>query len=151
MIMENGKDDAPATPIQENVGSRSAQHPSSFAGYGNNSADGKIIEAPPLCDAMLEDHAFIKEDLPKAAILTLTGQFVTVVIMRTPYSRVQLRVQVCEYLSYLSDLLILYCYVSFHSLTSPDIFCSDSCIDISCTALSFQQDYNFCCEFFHFL
>jgi hypothetical protein len=47
-----------------------------------------------ICPAILEDQAFIREDLPKAAILTLTHQFITVVIMRTPYSRVQLRVQV---------------------------------------------------------
>ena len=50
--------------------------------------------APAICSAILDDHAFIREDLPKAAILTLTAQFVTVVIMRTPYSRVQLRIQV---------------------------------------------------------
>jgi hypothetical protein len=95
----NGNDDASAASVQENVSSRSAQQPSLFAVYGNNAADGNLPEAPPLCDAILEDHAFIKEDLPKAAILTLTGQFVTVVIMRTPYSRVQLRVQVSEYVS----------------------------------------------------
>jgi hypothetical protein len=98
-MSENGNDDAPAASSQENVPSRSAPYPSPFAGYVSNASDGKILEAPPLCDAMLEDHAFIKEDLPKAAILTLTGQFVTVVIMRTPYSRVQLRVQVSEYVS----------------------------------------------------
>ena len=73
-----------------NVLGMSSQQQSSFSGYGNHS-DG---EAPVICSAILEDHAFIREDLPKAAILTLTGQFVTVVIMRTPYSRVQLRVQV---------------------------------------------------------
>ena len=67
---------------------------SSFSEYGNSSTAGKAAEAPALCHAILEDHAFIREDLPKAAILTLTGQFVTVVVMRTPYSRVQLRIQV---------------------------------------------------------
>jgi hypothetical protein len=76
------------------VANTSTQQYSSFAGYGNNSSSQTAAEAPTLCAAILEDHAFIKEDLPKAAILTLTGQFVTVVIMRTPYSRVQLRVQV---------------------------------------------------------
>lgn len=99
MISDSSIDVAPAAPVEENASSRPVQHPSAFAGYGNNSTNGNIIEAPPLCAAMLEDHAFIKEDLPKAAILTLTGQFVTVVIMRTPYSRVQLRVQVSEYVS----------------------------------------------------
>jgi hypothetical protein len=99
MMSGNGNDDASAASVQENVSSRSAQQPSLFAGYGDNAADRNILEAPPLCDAILEDHAFIKEDLPKAAILTLTGQFVTVVIMRTPYSRVQLRVQVSENVS----------------------------------------------------
>ena len=58
----------------------------------SNHIDGGV--APAICPAILEDHAFIREDLPKAAILTLTAQFVTVVIMRTPYSRVQLRIQV---------------------------------------------------------
>jgi hypothetical protein len=61
-----------------------------------SSADNKLepTNNAPICPAILEDHAFIKEDLPKAAILTLTQQFVTVIIMRTPYSRVQLRIQV---------------------------------------------------------
>jgi hypothetical protein len=60
------------------------------------SADNKLepTNNASICPAILEDHAFIKEDLPKAAILTLTQQFVTVIIMRTPYSRVQLRIQV---------------------------------------------------------
>ena len=99
MLSKDGDDNRPAAYSEENVPSRSAQHLSPFAGYGNNSTDGKLAETPPLCDAMLADHAFIKDDLPKAAILTLTGQFVTVVIMRTPYSRVQLRVQVSDSVS----------------------------------------------------
>lgn len=89
------------------VANTSTQQYSSFAGYGNNSSSQTAAEAPSLCAAILEDHAFIKEDLPKAAILTLTGQFVTVVIMRTPYSRVQLRVQVgCLSLNALFNTLL---------------------------------------------
>jgi hypothetical protein len=62
----------------------------------NAMADNKMesMNSASMCSAIAEDHAFIKEDLPKAAILTLTQQFVTVIIMRTPYSRVQLRIQV---------------------------------------------------------
>jgi hypothetical protein len=62
----------------------------------NAIADNKTesMNSASVCPAIIEDHAFIKEDLPKAAILTLTQQFVTVIIMRTPYSRVQLRIQV---------------------------------------------------------
>ena len=39
-----------------------------------------------------EDAAFVREFVPKAAILSLTALNVTVLIIRTPYSRVQLRV-----------------------------------------------------------
>ena len=40
-----------------------------------------------------EDHAFIREFVPPAAILTLTSQFVACVLIRTPYSRIQVRIQ----------------------------------------------------------
>lgn len=40
-----------------------------------------------------EDHNFIREFVPEAGIMTLTHEFVTVVIIRTQYARVQLRVQ----------------------------------------------------------
>ena len=86
-----GSDSLPTRDAEKCDGSKRI---SSFSEYGNSSAAGKSGEAPALCQAILEDHAFIREDLPKAAILTLTGQFVTVVVMRTPYSRVQLRIQV---------------------------------------------------------
>ncbi len=43
--------------------------------------------------AIEEDHAFIKEFVPAAGILTLTNEYVTVVIIRTQYARVQLRIQ----------------------------------------------------------
>ena len=43
--------------------------------------------------AIQEDHEFVNEFLTPAAVVTLTKEFVTVVIMRTPYSRVQLRIQ----------------------------------------------------------
>jgi hypothetical protein len=58
-----------------------------------NSSEEEIISAPALSPFIAEDHEFIKEYLPKAAIITLTKDFITVVIIRTPYSRVQLRVQ----------------------------------------------------------
>jgi hypothetical protein len=92
-MSSSDSDSNKVTPTPAVVNTSTQQY-SSFAGYGNNSSSQTAAEAPTLCAAILEDHAFIKEDLPKAAILTLTGQFVTVVIMRTPYSRVQLRVQV---------------------------------------------------------
>lgn len=40
-----------------------------------------------------EDHDFVNEFCTPAAIVTLTKEYVTVVIMRTAYSRVQLRIQ----------------------------------------------------------
>lgn len=79
-----------SVPTSKSVLGVSSLQQTSFSGYGNHK-DGDVSA---ICPAILVDHAFIREDLPKAAILTLTGQFVTVVIMRTPYSRVQLRIQV---------------------------------------------------------
>lgn len=112
-MSSSGNDSKQVTPVSI-VANTSSQQYSSFAAYGNNSGSQTAAEAPSLCAAILEDHAFIKQDLPKAAILTLTGQFVTVVIMRTPYSRVQLRVQVgCLLLdAHFSTLH----FSSFHSL-----------------------------------
>ena len=43
--------------------------------------------------AVEEDHAFIREFVPTAGILTLTNEYITVVIIRTQYARVQLRIQ----------------------------------------------------------
>lgn len=112
-MSSSGNDSKQVTPVSH-IPNTSSQQYSSFAAYGNNSGSQTAAEAPSLCAAIVEDHAFIKQDLPKAAILTLTGQFVTVVIMRTPYSRVQLRVQVGRLLldAHLSTLH----FSSFHSL-----------------------------------
>jgi len=57
-----------------------------------------VTEEEERCDvivnkAIQSDHIFIRETLPPAAVLTLTKEYVTVVIMRTAYSRVQLRIQ----------------------------------------------------------
>ena len=114
-MSSSGIDSKPLIPASQVV-STPTQHYSSFAGYGNNSSSQTAAEAPSLCAAILEDHLFIKEDLPKAAILTLTGQFVTVVIMRTPYSRVQLRVQV-------GHLSLVACFpsLSFNCLLSLSV------------------------------
>lgn len=49
-------------------------------------------EVKEVKDCIKEDHAFIKEFVPEAAIIALSEDYVTVVIMRTPYARVQLRV-----------------------------------------------------------
>lgn len=46
--------------------------------------------------AILEDAAFVRANLPDAAILTLTYEFVSVTVMRTPYARIQLRIQYTE-------------------------------------------------------
>lgn len=46
--------------------------------------------------AIREDHAFIKEYLTPAAVITLSKEFVTLVIIRTQYARVQLRVRYTE-------------------------------------------------------
>lgn len=52
------------------------------------------FEAPDIAAATVEeDHAFIREFVPVAGILTLTNEYVTVVIIRTQYARVQLRIQ----------------------------------------------------------
>ncbi|RYG63420.1 hypothetical protein EON64_15985, partial [archaeon] len=42
-------------------------------------------------DAILEDMQFVERCLPDAAIVTLTKEYITVLIIRTPYSRIQLR------------------------------------------------------------
>ncbi len=47
-------------------------------------------------DAIAVDHRFVKDFLTPAAVQTLTKEYITVVIMRTPYSRVQLRVHFLE-------------------------------------------------------
>lgn len=44
-------------------------------------------------DAIKEDHQFIRDFVPEAAILSLTNEYVTVVIIRTQYSKVQLRIK----------------------------------------------------------
>lgn len=52
--------------------------------------------SPEAKSIILQDHEFIKQTVPSAAILTLTTAFITVVIMRTPYSRIQLRILYVE-------------------------------------------------------
>lgn len=49
--------------------------------------------SPSVNEAILEDHAFINEFLPSASIETLSDSIVTVIIMRTVYAKIQLRVQ----------------------------------------------------------
>ena len=67
---------------------------SSFAVAEDKPAGVESAEIPSSTPPEIQiDHEFIKEDVPKAAILTLTNTFVTVTIVRTPYARVQLRVQ----------------------------------------------------------
>jgi len=44
--------------------------------------------------AVSADKAFFTGCLPPAAILTLTREYVTVLIIRTAYAKVQLRLQV---------------------------------------------------------
>ena len=46
--------------------------------------------------AVRADHDFIRANLPEAAIISLTSQFLTMVLMRTAYSRVQLRILVTD-------------------------------------------------------
>ena len=53
----------------------------------------KKIEISPVLE---KDHEFIKTNLPEAAIVSLTHQFLTMILMRTAYSRVQLRIQIPE-------------------------------------------------------
>ena len=53
----------------------------------------KKIEISPILE---KDHEFIKTNLPEAAIVSLTHQFLTMILMRTAYSRVQLRIQIPE-------------------------------------------------------
>jgi hypothetical protein len=53
-------------------------------------------QQPVLPEAIVEDHLYVTDCLPPAAILTLTKEYVTVIIMRTAYARVQLRVQYPE-------------------------------------------------------
>jgi hypothetical protein len=60
--------------------------------------DSKVVSSEDilkdeLIAAIIDDHEFIRNNVSKPAILTLTKEFVAVVIMRTAYSRVQMRVQ----------------------------------------------------------
>jgi hypothetical protein len=46
--------------------------------------------------AIQEDHEFIKDYLAPAAVLTLSKEFITLLIIRTQYSRVQLKIRFTE-------------------------------------------------------
>ena len=67
--------------------------------FSVNDAEAAIAEGlkkMELSPELQEDHNFIMESLPEAAIVSLTQQFLTMIIMRTAYSRVQLRIQIPE-------------------------------------------------------
>lgn len=53
----------------------------------------KILNSGIINSAICADHLFVKENVSKEAIFTLTKDFITVTIIRTPYARVQLRIQ----------------------------------------------------------
>lgn len=50
------------------------------------------VEEPTINPFVKEDLAFVEGCLPPAAIQTLTAECLTVIIIRTPYARIQLRV-----------------------------------------------------------
>lgn len=52
-----------------------------------------LLKSEVVNSAISEDHAYVRENIASAAILTLTQEYVAVVIIRTPYSRIQLRIQ----------------------------------------------------------
>ena len=54
------------------------------------------MAAQKCSEAIQQDHKFVVENLPPSAIITLSDVYVCVVVMRTPYARVQLRVQYVE-------------------------------------------------------
>lgn len=60
------------------------------------SSEDKAEEVPktevPINPFVKEDHAFVEGCLPPAAIQTITADCLTVIIIRTPYARIQLRV-----------------------------------------------------------
>lgn len=68
-----------------------AEKPAEDTKNGEQEASDQPISDKTL--AIDEDHAFVEDCLPPAAIFTQTYDFVTVLIIRTAYARVQLRVQ----------------------------------------------------------
>ena len=67
--------------------------------FSENTVESVVIEGlkkMELSQAVQEDHKMITAALPEAAIVSLTSQFLTMVLMRTAYSRVQLRIQIPE-------------------------------------------------------
>jgi hypothetical protein len=59
-------------------------------------SDSKTNTVEKVNNCIVEDHSFVRNFLTPAAVQTLTNEYVTVVIMRTSYSRVQLRVHYLE-------------------------------------------------------
>lgn len=47
--------------------------------------------------AILIDQKYIKDEVSSAAIVTLTNDFITVIIIRTVYAKIQLRIQYTGY------------------------------------------------------
>ena len=69
---------------------------SEFSGSTVESVVIEGLKKMELSQAVQEDHKMITAALPEAAIVSLTSQFLTMVLMRTAYSRVQLRIQIPE-------------------------------------------------------
>ena len=69
---------------------------SEFSASAAEAAITEGLKKMELSPALQEDHNFIMANLPEAAIVSLTPQFLTMILMRTAYSRVQLRIQIPE-------------------------------------------------------
>jgi hypothetical protein len=95
---ENGEgEEQLASPVQEDAAVSEADSVIAESNAGIPPTPSPCIEldsgTEPLNPTIAEDHAFIREFVPPAAILTLTREYVTVTIIRTAYSRIQLKIQ----------------------------------------------------------
>lgn len=89
--------------------------------------------SPEKLQAIEEDHAFIEEFLPPAAIVTLNKDFVTVVIIRTAYSRVQLRIQyTTQYPSEIPIIELSSSTLPMPLLRNKEKECADKARDLLC-------------------
>lgn len=96
--------DSNASPSHEN---------SELTDWTEDAAQGGNVELATLRNsAIADDHNFIKEYIPSAALVTLSKEFITLVIIRTQYARVTFKVRYTE--GYPTELPTL-------ELTSPTL------------------------------
>jgi hypothetical protein len=67
-----------------------------MSSFTNEEEEENNIDVNTINPAILIDHQYIKDEVGDAAIITLTKEFITVIIIRTVYAKIQLRIQYTE-------------------------------------------------------